>query len=79
MLKMLESGVQQVSRQSVFLNLTDLMALQVALKEMSGYWKGAVDWKVALKFARTMGGAQCVIMGGAKPMPQSCVDNLIYQ
>ena len=49
---------------------------QGALKEMLGYWKAVLVWKVVWKCARTMDGEQCVMMGGVKVMPQSCVVNL---
>ena len=44
--------------------------LQVALKEMSDYWKGILILKVVWRSARTILGAQCVIADGTTLMPE---------
>ena len=46
------------------------------LKEMLGYWRGALDWKVVWRYARTMCGAQCVILAGQLRMLEWCVGSL---
>ena len=53
--------------------------LQDARKEVFDCSKVLLHWKVVWRSAGMMNGAQCVIMGGANLMPQSCADSLAYQ
>ena len=55
------------------------MCIQDVLKEMLGWWKELLDWKVEWRSAGTMCGVQCAIICGTNQMPGLFVDSLVCQ